>query len=290
VRSRWLWDERGSALFEAITALPEYYLTRREQEILAQRAVEIARLCPAETVIELGSGSAVKTTLLLDAIGPQGGLLRYAALDVSEDALRLGLSRLSRRYAGLELTGFVADFERQLDQVRLPGRRLVVFLGSTIGALEPQERAPILGQVAAALEEGDALLLGADLVKPAERILAAYTDAGGLSAALIANLLPVLNRELGAGFEVDRFASQAWWEPELERMEMAVRSLGDQVVEIPSLHLAVAFRDGELLHTEISTKFRREGLQGELAAAGLHLAAWWTDEADEYAVCLARPA
>jgi L-histidine N-alpha-methyltransferase len=288
VRSRWLWDEHGSELFEAITGLPEYYLTRTEQEILERFAPEIARLAGAEALVELGPGSSVKTTVLLDALVAGGALRRYTALDVSEAALGPALRRLAERYPSLEVTGLVADFERHLGSIHADGRVLVAFLGSTLGALDASERAALLGELGATLAPEDGLLLGVDLVKPVERIVAAYTDPDGLSAKLIANLLLVLNRELGARFDPALFVSEAVWNPELERMEMAVRSLTDQVVPILELGLDVEFRRGETLRTEISTKFRREGLQVELAAAGLELAAWWTDDAGDYAVCLAR--
>jgi L-histidine Nalpha-methyltransferase len=284
MRSRWLWDARGAALYERIMELPEYYLPRAERAILEPRAREIAALTGPRTVVELGSGSSVKTTILLDAL-PE--LEQFVAVDVSEDALAAAGRRVAARYPGVDVVGVVGDYERHL-----PGpfeQTLAVCLGSTIGALEPDERATLLAAVASMLGRDGALLLGLDLVKPVERIVAAYNDGEGLSAALIANLLRILNRELAADFRPERFRSEAVWRPELERMEMGVRSLVPQTVTLASIDLSVEFEEGELLRTEISTKFRREVVEQELGAAGLDLDAWWTDEAGDFALCLARP-
>ena len=282
LRSRWIWDARGSALYERIMELPEYYLPGAERAILEDHAVDIAAAARPRTVVELGSGSSVKTRILLDAL-PR--LERFVAVDVSESALAEAGPRLAARYPQVEIVGIVADYERGLPN--MTAGTLLVFLGSTIGALEPGDRGALLASIAAALPADGALLLGLDLVKPVERVVAAYNDAEGLSAALIANLLPILNRELGADFEPDRFRSEASWNPELERMEMAVRSLEAQTVTLPAIDLRVEFAEGETLRTEISTKFRREGVTRELAAAGLAVEAWWTDEAGDFALCLA---
>jgi L-histidine N-alpha-methyltransferase len=290
LRSRWTWDARGSAIFASITELPEYYLTRRERELLERHAVEVARLSAPEVVLELGLGSSSKTQLLLDALRRRGLPRRFVAVDVSEEALRAGLAGVAARYPGLEVCGIVGDFERELPRVGVEGRCLVLLLGSTIGAVEPGERLELLRSVAVAAGDEGVLLLGVDLVKDVERTVAAYSDPRGLSALLIANALHVLNRELGAGFEPGRFASEACWNPGLERMEMTVRSLVDQVVPIPALGLEVAFPEGETLRTELSAKFRREPLTSELASVGLLLESWWTDGAGDYAVCLARQA
>ena len=284
MRSRWLWDERGAALYERVMELPEYYLPGAEKAILGRRADEIADLVRPRTVVELGSGSSVKTTILLDALPD---LERFVAIDVSEAALAEAGRRLSARYPRLEVVGLVDDFERRLPASA--GDTLVVFLGSTIGALDPDDRTNLLAKLKGRLGLGGALLLGVDLVKPLERILAAYDDHEGSSAALIANLLPVLNRELGADFRTERFRPESAWNPELERMEMVVRSLEAQTVTISALTLAVAFTKGETLRTEISTKFRREGVERELGTAGLRLDAWWPDEAGDFALALARP-
>ena len=285
LRSRWIWDARGSALYERIMELPAYYLPRAERAILEARAGEIGALARPRTVIELGSGSSVKTRVLLDALP---GLGRFVAIDVSESALVEAGPRLAESYPGLEVVGVVGDFERHLPAPA--GETLVVCLGSTIGALDPEDRAALLEAIAAVLGPDGALLLGLDLVKPVERILAAYNDPDGLSAELIANVLPILNRALAADFRPARFRSEAAWNAELERMEMVVRSLAPQTVTLPAIDLVVEFNEDEALRTEISTKFRRDGIGRELAGAGLRLDAWWTDDAGDFALCLARKA
>jgi L-histidine Nalpha-methyltransferase len=285
LRSRWIWDARGSALYEQIMELPEYYLPRAERSILEARAEQIADLARPRRVVELGSGSSVKTTILLDALR---GLERFVAVDVSEPALVEAGPRLAERYRGLDVVGVVGDFERHLPEPA--AATLVLCLGSTIGALDPEDRAGLLAAISDRLEPGAALLLGLDLVKPVERILAAYNDRAGLSARLIANVLHILNRRLAADFRPERFRSQARWNPELERMEMAVRALAPQTVTIGALGLSVEFAEGETLRTEISTKFRRDGVEKELAAPSLRLDAWWEDDNGDFAVCLARRA
>ena len=289
VRTRWTWDARASELFDRIVESPEYELPRREEAILAAQAAEVAALVRPETAIELGSGSSPRTGVVLDALAP-AGLRRLVAVDVSEEALRASLPRLAARYPTVEVIGVVGDFELQLSLVETLGRTLVLCLGSTIGGLEPDERARLLTGIAGGLAEGDALLLGLDLVKPVDEILAAYAHPDELARGLISNLLSIVNRELGADFDVAKFSVESVWNPEEERLEMNVRSLVDQVVTIPEIDLVVEFPVGETLGTEISTKFRREGIQAELAAAGLTLGAWWPDADERYAVCLAGKA
>jgi L-histidine Nalpha-methyltransferase len=284
LRSRWIWDARGSALYDRIMELPEYYLPRAERSLLEAHAADVAAAAQPRMVVELGSGSSDKTRILLDAL-PE--LERFVAVDVSESALAEAGPRLAARYPHVEIVGLVADFEGGLPA--LAAGSLLVILGSTIGALEPDDRAVLLSSIAPALPADGGLLLGLDLLKPVERIVAAYNDAEGLSGALIANVLPILNRELSADFDLERFRSEATWNPELERMEMVVRSLEAQTVTLPAIELRVEFEEGETLRTEISTKFRREGATGELEAAGLGPEEWWTDEDGDFALCLARP-
>jgi L-histidine N-alpha-methyltransferase len=284
LRSRWIWDARGSALYERIMELPDYYLPGAERALLEDHADDIAAAARPRTVVELGSGSSVKTRILLDAL-PQ--LERVVAVDVSESALVRAGPRLAARYPRVEIVGIVADYERGLPS--LNAGTLLAVLGSTIGALEPEDRASLLASIAEALPADGGLLLGFDLVKRVERIVAAYNDGEGLSAELIANPLRILNRELGADFDLERFRSEATWNQELERMEMVVRSLERQAVMLPAIDLTVQFEEGETLRTEISTKFRRDGVMGELGDAGLALEAWWADGAGDFALCLARP-
>jgi len=285
MRSRWIWDERGSDLYGRIMELPQYYLPGAEREILAARAGEIDGLVHPHRVVELGPGSSVKTPLLLDGLA---GLERYVAIDVSEEALEAAGRRLAERYPDLDILGIVGDFETGLPAHE--ERTLAVCLGSTIGGLDPEDRVILLSAVAGMLDADGAFLLGLDLLKDVDRIVAAYKDEHGLAAALIENLLPILNRELGADFDPGRFESEAVWSPERGRMEMFVRSLERQTVTLGGLGLSVEFEAGERLRTEISTKFTREGIAAELAAAGLGIAAWWTDEAGDFALCLAQQA
>jgi L-histidine Nalpha-methyltransferase len=289
VRSRWVWDAHGSELFERICELPTYDLPRRERSILERRAGEVAGLVQPETLVELGSGSSVKTLLLLDEL-VAAGLSRFVALDVSEAALRDALPSLAARYPDLDVRGVVGDFERQLGAVAAQGRTLVVFLGSTIGALERDERQAFLDAVASFLGPEDAFLLGIDLVKPAEQVVAAYAHPDELSGGLTLNFLAIANRELGADFDLSCFIAESSWNDGEERLEMVARSLTDQVVTIPALDLTLELPAGETIRTQVSTKFRRDGLAADLSAAGLQLHEWWTDEEGGFAVGLVRPA
>ncbi len=283
---KWFYDERGCELFEQITTLEEYYPTRREAEILKARASSIVRLTGADTVIELGSGSSSKTRILLDAFSSSGRLGTFVPFDVSEAAIRGAIASLSRDYPALSLHAIVGDFDHHLDRLPLEGRRLVVFLGGTIGNFTPEQRSVFLGRLAGAMRSGDALLLGTDLVKPSPRLEAAYNDSSGVTAEFNLNLLNVLNRELGANFDASTFEHVARFDPIEEWIEMHLRSRVDQVVALPSAGIEVRFGAGEEMRTEISAKFRRAGVEKELAAADLDLAEWWTDEAGDFAVSL----
>jgi L-histidine N-alpha-methyltransferase len=287
---KWFYDERGSALFDAITRLPEYYLTRAEHAILAARAAEVAAATGADTLVEIGSGTSTKTRLLLDALMEAGTLRRYVPFDVSEPTLRQACAAIAAAYPGIEVHGVVGDFERHLDLLPGGGRRLVAFLGSTIGNLEPTARARFLSNVRAGLAPGDAFLLGTDLVKDPARLLAAYDDAAGVTAAFNRNVLAVLNRELGAAFDPGAYDHVAVWDPGNEWIEMRLRARSSHAVPVAGLGITVAFAAGEEMRTEISAKFRRERLAAELAAAGLRLARWWTDPAGDFALSLAAPA
>jgi L-histidine N-alpha-methyltransferase len=287
---KWLYDGRGSDLFERITELPEYYLTRAERSILEARAPEIAARTRAETLVELGSGSSRKTRLLLDALAAAGTLRRFVAFDVSEPALRDSTARLAEEYPELEIQGVVGDFERQLDTLPQWPRMLVVLLGSSIGNFPPDQRARFLQTIRTLLAQGDFFLVGLDLVKDVARLEAAYADPGGVSAAFSTNLLAVLNRELGADFDVDAFEHVARWDGVNEWMQMTLRARRPQRVSVPALGLEVAFAEGEELQTQISAKFRRARFREELARAGLVEAGWWTDDGGDFALCLAAPA
>ncbi|PZH15522.1 L-histidine N(alpha)-methyltransferase [Streptomyces sp. NTH33] len=280
---KWFYDAHGSELFERITELPEYYPTRAEREILAGRAAEIAVALPARTLVELGSGSSEKTRYLIDALT---GLHTYVPVDVSGTALEQAGRALAAERPGLRVHALIADFTAGLTLPDTPGPRLLAFLGGTIGNLLPAERAGFLTQVRALLRPGDALLLGTDLVKDEEVLVRAYDDAAGVTAAFNKNVLSVVNRELGADFEPDAFDHVALWDSGREWIEMRLRSRTAQTVKVPALGLAVDFAAGEELRTEVSAKFRKEGVREELASAGLELARWWTDGEGRFALSL----
>lgn len=280
---KWFYDAHGSDLFEQITELPEYYPTRAEREILLARAPEIAAATGARTLVELGSGSSDKTRHLLDAMP---GLHTYVPVDVSESALRQAGEALIAERPGLHVHALIADFTAALTLPDTPVPRLVAFLGGTVGNLLPVERAGFLACVRALMSPGDALLLGTDLVKDASVLVAAYDDAAGVTAEFNKNVLTVVNRELDADFDLDAFDHVALWDAENEWIEMRLRSLRAQTVKIPAVDLAVDFAAGEELRTEVSAKFREDGVRDELAAAGLELTHWWTDREARFALSL----
>jgi len=290
---KWFYDAQGSALFEKITELPEYYPTRAERSILRAAAAEIAALSDAHVLVELGSGSSDKTRLLLDALRDLGTLRSYVPVDVSESALALAGDALAVEYQGLEVHAVVSDFEEHLG---LPGAdagaapRLVAFLGSTIGNMVPGQRASFLARVRAQLLPGDAFLLGTDLVKDPALLVAAYDDDAGVTAAFNKNVLSVLNAELGADFDLDAFEHVAVWDAVAEWIEMRLRSVADQEVSVPGIGLTVRFAAGEEMRTEVSAKFRRAGVERELAVAGFAMRSWWTDAAGQFGLSLSVPA
>ncbi|WP_028647143.1 L-histidine N(alpha)-methyltransferase [Nocardiopsis sp. CNT312] len=287
---KWFYDEHGSALFEDITALPEYYPTRAERSILAERSDEIADAADAEVLIELGSGSGVKTRLLLDAMLRHGRITGFVPVDVSGDFLAASAAELAGDYPGLDVHAVVGDFEEHLGLLpaaRDGGRRLLAVLGSTIGNQEPRARAAFLRDVRGVLDAGDSLLLGTDLVKDPARLVAAYDDAQGVTAAFNRNVLRVINHRLGADFDPAAFDHVALWDAEREWIEMRLRARTAQRVRVADLGLSVGFAEGEEMRTEISAKFRREGLGTELEGAGFAPARWWTDPADDFALVLA---
>lgn len=295
---KWFYDADGSALFEKITQLPEYYPTRAERAILRAAAPRIAARTGATVLVELGSGSSEKTRLLLDALRDAGTLRGYVPVDVSESALRLAAAALETEYPGLAIHAVVSDFEESLGLPRAAdgpgggpgGPRLVAFLGSTIGNMVPAERAAFLGRVRAQLAPGDAFLLGTDLVKDPAVLVAAYDDDAGVTAAFNKNVLAVLNGELGADFDLSAFEHVARWDAGREWIEMRLRSVLEQRVRLAGLGLTVAFAAGEEMRTEVSAKFRRAGVEAELAAAGFTLRSWWTDPGGQFGLSLSVPA
>ncbi len=286
---KYFYDERGSMLFDEITRLPEYYLTRAETAILRERAAEIAELSRCESLVELGSGTSAKMALLLRALLDAGTLTEFVPLDVDPAVLADATEALRSRYPGLRVVPFVGDFERDLRAIPpASGRRMIAFIGSTIGNQEPAQRARLLGQVAAALRPGDAFLLGTDLVKDAGRLWRAYNDAAGVTAEFNRNILRVINTELDADFDVDAFEHVAIWDAANEWIEMRLRSVRAQTVTIGDLRMTVPFAAGEQMRTEISAKFRPAGVRAELAAAGLETVRFWTDPAGDFGLTLAE--
>jgi len=284
----WLYDDRGSDLFDQITRLPEYYPTECEREILAREASSVVSLTGADVVVELGSGTSDKTRTLLDAFHAVGRLSEFIALDVSEQTLRTAVAALGARYPNALVRGIVGDFNQHLGSIPHSGRRMIAFLGGTLGNYTAPARREFLASVSAALDTGEHLLLGVDLVKPRERLIAAYHDEHGLTEAFIRNALDVVNDELGANFVQDRFEYICLWDETEERVDMRLRSRLAQQVSIPGADLVIEVAAGEDIGIEISTKFRAQRLGGELAAEGLAVVAVWTDANDDFALVLAR--
>jgi len=284
------YDTRGSALFDAITRLPEYYPTRAERAILEARAAEIAEVTGAVELVELGSGTAEKTRVLLDAMAAAGRLRRYVPFDVSEAVVRACAEALVAEYPGLRVHGVVGDFERHLGSIpRGEGPRIVALLGGTIGNFRPAERRALLGEIAAGLGPEDRLLLGTDLVKDPAVIEAAYDDAAGVTAEFNRNVLRVINRELGADFDPRAFAHVAFFDREQEWIEMRLRATRTMTVRIDALDLDVAFAAGEEVRTEISAKFTPERIAADYAAAGLALDRRLDHPDGLFTLTLARP-
>src|SRR3954453_17316727 len=286
---KYFYDARGSELFDEITRLPEYYPTRTERSILDSHVDDIAWLTSAETLVELGSGTSEKTRLLLRALTDAPTLPRCVPFDVAPGVLEEASVAVAEEFPGLELEPVVGDFERHLGELPRHPRRLLAFLGSTIGNLDPAQRAAFLAAVRGTLGEGDTFLLGTDLVKDPARLVAAYDDAQGVTAAFDKNVLAVLDRELGADFKAEAFEHRAIWDAEHEWIEMWLESTEDQRVHVAALDLDVVFEAGEQLRTETSAKFRRLRIERELDAVGLRLVHWWTDPADDFALSLSVP-
>jgi L-histidine Nalpha-methyltransferase len=288
---KYFYDERGSALFDEITRLPEYYLTRAETSILTAKAAEIAGLSRCASLVELGSGTSAKTGLLLRAMLDTGTLREFVPLDVDPAVLADATEALVARYPGLRVEPFVGDFEADLGAIppaAWHGVRVIVFLGSTIGNLDPPARAHLLRQVRAALRPGDMFLLGTDLVKDPDRLIRAYNDSAGVTAEFNRNVLRVINKELSADFDVEEFEHVAIWDPPSQWMEMRLRSTRAQTVSVNDLDLKVEFAAGEEMRTEISAKFRPAQVRAELTAAGLDPVRFWTDDNGDFGLTLAQ--
>lgn len=284
---KWFYDATGSDLFDQITRLPEYYPTRAEAAILRTQSPAIAEASGADTLVELGSGTSEKTRQLLTALRDNGSLRRFVPFDVDSGVLESAGAALGSDYPGLEIDAVCGDFEEHLAKIPVGGRRLFVFLGSTIGNLTPGPRKQFLATLAEVLDPGDSLLLGTDLVKDAGRLVRAYDDSAGVTARFNLNVLAVVNRELDANFDLDAFEHLARWNAEEERIEMWLRATTPQRVGVGALGLEVDFAAGEEMLTEVSCKFRPEVVTQELAEAGLRRTHWWTDPAGDFGLSLA---
>jgi dimethylhistidine N-methyltransferase len=293
----WLfYDAAGSRLFDQITCLPEYYLTRTERDIFAAHAAAIVAQAAQSDgfarlrIAELGAGSADKTRLLLSAAAGRQGTLLYEPVDVSATALEAAHARIEREIPGVRVAPLVADYTEGLDlSPARPGeRRLVLYIGSSIGNFEPHQAAQLLEDIRAALAPGDTLLLGVDLRKDERILLAAYDDAAGITARFNLNLLARLNRELAADFDLGTFAHRAVWNNTESRIEMHLESLTSQGVQLPSIDLEFSFAAGERIHTENSYKYAPGQAESMLRKAGFTAESTWTDERDWFAVCLGR--
>lgn len=285
----WFYDDAGSELFDAITELPEYYPTRAERTLLLTHADDIASRAKAATLVELGAGTCDKSRILLDALRRAGCLETYVPLDVSQATLCHAAADLAGAYPGLAVRAVVGDFHRHLDRLPAGGRTLVAFLGGTIGNLLPDQRRRFLLDLAGHQDGDDSLLLGTDLVKDPSRLVAAYDDAAGVTASFNRNVLAVLNRELGADFDLDGFAHVARWDAEQQWIEMRLKARGAQRAQLTALGAEVVFEDGEELRTEISAKFTREQVEAELWAAGYAVGGMWDHPGGEFLLTLASP-
>ena len=284
-----LYDERGSELFDRITRLPEYYPTRSERAILNRQAPGLVEVTGARELVELGSGTASKTRALLYAMAGAGALDRYVPFDVDRTVVASCAHELTDLYPGLPVHGVVGDFERHLGHVPDGDRRLIAFLGSTIGNLLPDARGRFLASVRELMGPDDRFLLGTDLLKDVAVLDAAYNDSAGVTAQFNLNVLRVINRELGADFDLGAFEHVARFDPEPSWVELSLRARGEQRVRIPGTGLELTIADGESIRTEVSTKFTLDVLARELGDAGMEMESFFTDPAGMFGLSLAAP-
>jgi L-histidine Nalpha-methyltransferase len=289
--SRWLpckyfYDDRGSQLFDRITRLPEYYQTRTEERLLESIADEVIAAVRPRELCEIGSGVGRKIRLLLDSMKRAGLLERCVLFDINELFLKHSVEELARSYPDTEVTGIVGDFSKDLSAIGPGGGRMAIFLAGTVGNLHPSEVPVFLRRLAGSLEPGDGFLLGVDLVKDTARLEAAYNDAEGVTAQFNLNILEVLNRKLGADFEVSSFEHVAFYDRHHAWIEMRLRALRPSIVSIPAADVALRFARGDEIRTEISCKYTRETLSALLPGTGLTMARWFTDPEDLFALAL----
>src|SRR5215831_2688352 len=287
---RYFYDDHGSALFDQITELPEYYLTRAETGILQKHGRQIALMAQPAAIVELGAGSCTKSRLLIAPAHELGSLRHFVPFDISLGPVQQAAKELLNDFLGLHVYGVVGEFETHLEEIPRLGRQLLLFLGSTIGNLDDAEQVGFLRRVRGIMAAEDSLLLGVDLVKDERTLNAAYDDSLGVTAEFNRNLLAVINRELGADFDLGRFQHTARYDPRRTRMEMYLRSISPQRVQIPGADLVVDLEEGEAIRTEISVKFTRESIERSMSEAGLETRAWFTDAQQRFATVLAVPA
>jgi L-histidine N-alpha-methyltransferase len=285
----WFYDERGSRLFEEITQLPEYYPTRAERALLEAYAPAIAGLAKADTLVELGAGACDKTRVLLTALQDAGTLTRYVPFDVSDEFLRDAADTLADEFTDLDMHLVIGDFHHHLGEIPTDGRRVVAFLGGTIGNLDPAQRARFLFDLNCTMSSDDFLLLGTDLVKDRARLVAAYDDSAGVTAAFNRNVLHVLNQQLGGNFDPDAFRHVAVWNEDAQWIEMRLRADGACEVSLADAGISVRFEEGEDLLTEISAKFTPERVETELEQAGFVVEEMWGAEDGDFLLTLAHP-
>jgi L-histidine N-alpha-methyltransferase len=284
---KWFYDQEGGRLFDQLTRTPEYYPTRCERSILSVRAADIARRSAADTLVELGSGTSEKTRILLTALADAGTLRRFVPFDVDEEVLAGAGRRIGVDYPGIAVHAIVGDFERHLALLPAGERRLIAFLGGTIGNFYPADRARFLATLRRIMHAGDTLVLGTDLVKDPARIVPAYDDSAGIGIRFNRNILTVVNRAVAGDLKPEAFDHVARWDPVNEWIEVLLRSRRYQVAHLRAIELTVSFDAGEELRTEISAKFRPAGVAAELAAAGLRPLAYWTDPRGDFGVSMA---
>jgi L-histidine N-alpha-methyltransferase len=285
----WFYDERGSKLFEEITQLPEYYPTRVERALLERHGSAIAELAQADTLVELGAGACDKTRVLLSALRNAGTLARYVPFDVSDEFLRSAAAALAEEYDCLDMHLVIGDFHQHLPEIPTDGRRMVAFLGGTIGNLDPRQRSRFLFDLNCTMSSTDWLLLGTDLVKDRSRLVAAYDDPAGVTADFNRNVLHVLNEQLGGDFDLDLFRHVAVWNEEERWIEMRLRAQEATEVSLADAGITVRFTKGEDLLTEISAKFTPDQVQHELSDAGFVVEGMWGAEEGEFLLSLSRP-
>ena len=288
------YDDVGSQLFDRICELPEYYLTRTERALLEHNADAIVeRAGFPDELVELGSGMARKTGLLLSAMTRRAPSVRYVPIDIAESALEASARALLDLHAGLSVCAVVGDFQHELPAIRrvpgAPSRRLFAFLGSTIGNLDERAAPQLIAAVAAEMREGDSFLLGVDLAKDRAVLERAYDDAAGVTARFNRNVLTICNRELGADFDVDAFAHEAPFVQAHSRIEMHLRARSPQRVHLRELEMTISIAPGESILTEISRKFTRASVEATLEQGGMRLLSWMTPDDSAFALALARP-